>query len=233
MALPLHSLESRISQALELIPPPHRLPPQDEELFATLEEGKKRLQDYVFTQGFALASSSFQKGKTVQVLDCTWHKKKTRNHRKIADEDRVRVGNKVLFEDCKYRLRLRLKERRWQLVVTNDQHSHELAIDPFSLWQHQWRDPGRLNALSQAQSLRAAGIKYRQALRALNIQGLRLSKDDYYNLSRSEGAHTVEEARQFALGVLKKQGFQCKMFWKNHFRKKPSSTSGDRAFLLL
>ena len=112
MALPLLSLEHRISQALELIPPPHRLPPQDEELFATLEEGKKRLQDYAFTQGFALVTSSFQKGKTVLVLDYTRHGKKTRNHRKIVDEDRVRVGNKVLFEDCKYRLRLRLREGR-------------------------------------------------------------------------------------------------------------------------
>ncbi len=109
-------------------------------------------------------------------MDCTRHGKKTRNYRKIADEDRVRVGNKVLFEDCKYRLRLRLREGRWQLVVSNDQQSHEVAIDLFSLRQHQWRDPCRLNALSQAQSLRAAGIKYRQALRALNIQGLRLSK---------------------------------------------------------
>ena len=158
-------------------------------------------QDYAFTQGSALATSSFQKGKTVLVLDCTRHGKKTRNHRKIAHEDRVRVGNKVLFEDCKHRLCLKLGEGRWQLVVSNDQHSHKLAIDPFSLRQHQWRDPGRLNALSQAQSLRAAGIQYRPALRALNIQGLRLSKDDYYNLSRSEGAHTEEEACQFALGV--------------------------------
>ncbi len=50
MALPLLLLENRISQALELIPSPHRLPPQDEELFATLEEGgKKRLQGYAFT----------------------------------------------------------------------------------------------------------------------------------------------------------------------------------------
>lgn len=48
MALLFLSLENRISQALELIPPPHRLPPQDEELFATLKEGKKWLQDSEF-----------------------------------------------------------------------------------------------------------------------------------------------------------------------------------------
>ncbi len=97
---------------------------------------------------FALAISSFQKRKTVLVLDCSRNRKKTCNHRKIDDEDRVRVGNKVLFEDCKYRLRLRFRERRWQLVVLNDQHSNELAIDPSSLCQLQWRDPGHLNALS-------------------------------------------------------------------------------------
>ena len=48
MALLFLSLENRISQALELIPPPHRLPPQDEELFATLKEEKKRVQDSEF-----------------------------------------------------------------------------------------------------------------------------------------------------------------------------------------
>ncbi len=77
MALPLLLLEHRISHALELILLPHRFPPRDKELVATLEEGKKRLQDYALTQGFALATSSFQKGKTVLVLDCTRHGKST------------------------------------------------------------------------------------------------------------------------------------------------------------
>ncbi len=153
IAPPLLSLEHRIFYALELIPLPHRFLPQDEELFATLEEEGKKLQDYAFTQGFALANSSFQKGKTCLVLVCTRYGKNTRNHRKIIDEDRVRVGNKVLFEDCKYQLYLRLREERWQLVVSNDQHSHESANDLFFLYQHQWYAPSCLNALSQTQSL--------------------------------------------------------------------------------
>ena len=45
MALLFLSLENRISQTLELIPPPHRNPPQDEELFATLKEEKKKRLD--------------------------------------------------------------------------------------------------------------------------------------------------------------------------------------------
>lgn len=81
-------------------------------------------------------------------------------------------------------------ESTWRLIVTNTEHSHDMGMDLFSFRQHRDKDPGRGEALQQAHSLRAAGIKYRQALRALNIQGIRLSKDDYYNLSRSEGNHT-------------------------------------------
>ena len=85
---------------MELIPPAHRLVPVDNETFSLLEEGKLRLQNYAFTQGFALASTSFQKGKTVLILDCTRHGKKIRNNRHIEDEDRLRQGNKVLFDNC-------------------------------------------------------------------------------------------------------------------------------------
>lgn len=94
------SLEDRICQAIELIPPAHCVAPIDDEIFSSLEQGKLRLQNYAFTQGFALASTSFQKDKTVLILDCTWHGKKTRNTRHIEDEDRLRQGNKVFFDNC-------------------------------------------------------------------------------------------------------------------------------------
>lgn len=63
----------------------------------------------------------------------------------------VRVGNRTLIEDCRYRISvtLWLKEGGWQLVVSN---SYELAIDPFSLCQRRWQDPSRLDALFQGQS---------------------------------------------------------------------------------
>lgn len=215
MLTPSSSLVRRIQQALELIPSAHRLPPQDDEIFPSLEEGKTRLQNYVFTQGFALGSQSFQKGKTALVLDCTRHGTKTRNYCQLEDEERVRIGNKVLHDGCKYRLRLKAMEGTWRLIVTNTEHSHDMAMDLFSFRQHRDKDPGRGEALQQDHSLRAAGIKYRQALRALNIQGLRPSKDDYYNLSRSQGNHTKEEARQFALAILKEESFHVRCLEKN------------------
>ncbi len=51
-----------------------------------LEEKKTQLQKYVFTQRFALALQSFQKNKTVLVLDCTKHDIKTHNHYQLADK---------------------------------------------------------------------------------------------------------------------------------------------------
>lgn len=48
MTLLLLLFEHHLSQALELISSLHSLPPQDEELFATLKERKKKLQDYTF-----------------------------------------------------------------------------------------------------------------------------------------------------------------------------------------
>ncbi|MCJ1346371.1 hypothetical protein MMC31_004587 [Peltigera leucophlebia] len=89
-----------------------------------------------------------------------------------------------------------------------------MAMDLFSFRQHCDKDPNRGGALQQAQSLRAAVIKYRQALQALNIQGLCLFKDDYYNLSRSEGNHTEEEAQQFAIAILK-EGFHVRCLERN------------------
>ena len=83
------SLDDRIRQAIELIPLTHRLVLVDNETFSSLEEAKVRLQNIAFTQGFALASTSFQKGKTVLILDCTRHEKKTRNTRHIEDKDRL------------------------------------------------------------------------------------------------------------------------------------------------
>lgn len=209
------SLDDRIRRAMELIPPVHCLVPLDNETFSSLEEGKLQLQDYAFTQGFALASTSFQKGKTVLILDCTHHGKKTRNTRHIENKDRLRQGNKVLFDNCRYRLRLKLKDDTWRLVITNTEHSHDLARDPFSLRQHRDKDPNRSIAVKQTENLCGAGIKYRQALRALNIQGLRLSKDNYYNLARTEEKHTEEEARKYALAILKDHGFRVRYMEKN------------------
>lgn len=84
------------------------------------------------------------------------------------------------------------------------------------LRQHRNKDPDRSTTIQQAKNFRGIGIKYRQALCALNIQGLQLSKDDYYNLSRTEEKHTKEEARKYALAILKDHGFLTVYGKKHH-----------------
>lgn len=195
--------------------PAHCLPLEEGEVFSTIQEGQVRLQDYVFTKGFALVQESFQKDRGVMVLDCSRHHTKERNTRQLTEEERVRKHTKVSFNECKYRLRLKkTKEETWRLVLTNSEHNHPMTVDPYSFVQHHSRDPDRAKALDVAKSLRSSSTKYGQATRTLQIRGLRLSKNDYYNLARSEGSHSLKEELQFALGTLKTEGFHARCMEK-------------------
>lgn len=82
-----------------------------------------------------------------------------------------------------------------------------MAVDSFSFVQHHSRDPDQAEALDVAKSLHNSSTKYGQATRTLQIRGLRLAKNDYYNLARSEGSHSLEKKQQFALGTWKTEGF--------------------------
>lgn len=209
------SLEDKKQRAKALLPPAHCLPLQEGEDFPTVDEGKTRVQDYAFTQGFALVQESFQKSRGIMLLDCTRHHVKERNTRGLDEEERTRTNTKVSFTDCKYRLRLkRTKKETWRLVITNSTHNHSMAINPFSFKEHHSRDPDRAKALDHASILRNSSTPYGQAIRTLHIRGLRLSKNDYYNLVRSEGSHSPEEELQFALGTLKSEGFHVRCMEK-------------------
>ena len=206
------SLETRLQNALALLPPSHRLPPQENESFGSWNEGKTRLQDYAFTQGFALVTETNDKKNHIVILECTRHHKKERNTRKLEEKDRKRKNTKVAFNDCKYRLRLKRnkEDETWRLYIVNPDHNHEMARDPFSFKEHQTRDPERATALEQGKNLRVASTNFGQAARVLGITGLRLSRNDYYNLTRSMGKHTPEEELNFALGSLDEAGFHVR-----------------------
>jgi hypothetical protein len=47
-------LQNQIARAIEALPPKHREKPTDGETVASLEEGYVRIQDWAFTQGFAI-----------------------------------------------------------------------------------------------------------------------------------------------------------------------------------
>ena len=125
------SLDARKQHAIAHLPPPHLLPPQENELFSSWEEAKARLQDYAFTQGFALVTETHDKKNHLIVLDCTRHHKRVRNTRKVEEEDRVRANTKVSFNECPYRLRLKKnKDNAWRLIVTNSEPSMRWPLIP-------------------------------------------------------------------------------------------------------
>ena len=90
-----------------------------------------------------------------------------------------------------------------------------MAINTFGFKKHNSRDSDKTLVLDHAKSLRDLSTKFGQASRVLGIRGLRLSKNDYYNLARSEGKHTPQKNLQFALAFLNKKRFHVRIL-ENH-----------------
>jgi len=82
-------LAVQIEAATAALPAAHRLPPQEREIVESKEAAFQRLQNWAFTQGFALAVESGRADRVV--YHCVHHKKKTKNSRKTAEADRRRV----------------------------------------------------------------------------------------------------------------------------------------------
>ena len=201
-------LIERIRKATDLIPSAHRLAPVDGETFSTLEQAVKRLQDYAFTQGFALVIETRDLKRNRLVMECIRHKDKYKNVRKLTSDERKR-STKVSYLGCKYRVSVRIgrHDTELTLAISNDSHDHDSAYDPFAFKVHNDKDPDRETALNLGTSLRASAIPYIQATRVLANQDLRLTRSDFYNLQRSEGKLTSEEELLGALGHLEDRGF--------------------------
>jgi hypothetical protein len=91
-------LASQIQQAIKSLPPAHLIMPVTEESFATPDDALQRLQDWAFTQGFAVVTESRNKNRAI--FHCIHHKKKTRNSRKTATEDQERVETVIKAKGC-------------------------------------------------------------------------------------------------------------------------------------
>lgn len=64
-------LDARLQKAIALLPPSHRFPPHDDEIFQSSEDAKTRMQEYAFTQSFAVVTESNDKKNHLIILDCT------------------------------------------------------------------------------------------------------------------------------------------------------------------
>jgi Transcription factor AFT len=93
-------LASQIQPATQALSPAHFLPPTVDESFDSPENALQRLQDWAFTQGFAVVTESRRKNRVI--FECVHHKKKTKNYRKTATEDRQRISTATRAKDCKW-----------------------------------------------------------------------------------------------------------------------------------
>ena len=160
MSVNRFSLEDRLRRAREVIPISHRSEPQPEEVFPSLEDSQKRLQDYAFCNGFAIVQTNKETKNRIRVTFKYYrHGKKTRNYRKIEEKDRKRPYTHERNLECPYVVRVRCKAKTddvWTISVSNHYHNHPMLEDPFSLPEHYSRDPDRNEALAEALYLRDA-----------------------------------------------------------------------------
>lgn len=210
------TLQVRIKTAVDALPSSHRLSSVTGEEVESLEHGKTRLQDYAFTQGFALVIESHDKKRRRLRMHCSRHKSNTRNTRKLDEEDRERVYTNVSFDQCKYSVQIKYPryEDRFIITVLNDEHSHDLSPDPFVFREHKSKDICRDEAMQLGLGLRISSTKYNQAGGTMRTQGVTMTSKEYYNLTRSAGKRTPQEQLSLALKTLEMEGFHVRCLKK-------------------
>lgn len=83
------ALAAELQRAIHALPITHRKEPQHGETVNDPHEGFVRLQDWAFTQGFALVKRSSRPDRLV--IHCIHRHKETRNTRKTPTEERTRL----------------------------------------------------------------------------------------------------------------------------------------------
>jgi hypothetical protein len=205
------ALAQLIKEAIDSLPEAHRQPPLTNESFETPELALIRLQDWAFTQGFAIVIES-RRSKRV-ILECVHHHKKTRNSRKTSLGDRERLDTKTRTKGCIWRLYVSQRQRtgdQWILGWTREEHNHDLNPDPFSYDQHKGKKKGYAKAVEQARIHRGEA-SYTTSAKLLQKEGLAdLSRKDFYNLNRKQeigGQLTKYQELQLLQSYLESHGF--------------------------
>jgi len=207
-------LAIRIQKAIEAVPPSHRCSLTKNETVEGPEAEFERLQNWAFTQGFALAIKS-QNKKRLRVK-CVNHHKKTKSWRKTKEEDRVRPNTVSLAKDCPYALYISYQQQQnaWLIGLTCTTHNHSMEPDPFQFRQHHHRDPTHTSALMLEEGLQYAGVLYSEARKVLQNHDVCLSVKDYYNLKWSKEKLINKEALKLLLDQLDLKNFQVQVMKK-------------------
>lgn len=165
-------LASQIMIATKVLPSAHLSTPAYGELFKTSDEAHQRLQDWAFTQGFAVVTESKWKGRCI--FHCIHYKKKTRNSRKTATEDQKRLGTAMMAKDCTWSVYVSQRaatQDAWILGWTHEEHSHTPNPDPFTFAAHKSKKSGYREAINKA-LIHHRAASYSTSSRLLRKEGL-------------------------------------------------------------
>lgn len=83
-------LALQIYQATRVLPPAHLRAPVVGKSFEGPDDASRRLQNWDFTEGFAVITESARKGHVI--FECLYHRTRTRNTRKTRAEDKPKDG---------------------------------------------------------------------------------------------------------------------------------------------
>ena len=154
-------LPMRKERAFAVIPAAYKQAPVDDEIHESKDAVFLRLQDYAFTQGFAVVTTSSPSGARQRyIFQCTRYGKKTRDTRKnteiIASGDvvdyRKRLNSNVNANECLYKVKFRFYkgDAIWRLTVLDDYYNHPMVDNPFDFKEHYRRDLDRQPAYEKA-----------------------------------------------------------------------------------
>ena len=129
-------LQAQLDAAVAAIPILHATNPSDNEVFQSKEAAFTHLQDWAFSDSFAIVkeSSKSKQGQVVrQYPECVHHKKATKNSQKLEEAYFKRHQTKTQASGCSFSLVLQYHEeqRHWIVRPKNFCHNHAPSPDPF------------------------------------------------------------------------------------------------------
>ncbi len=127
------TLEDKNLRALDLILSTHLIALDIDETFLDVTVAKSRIQDYVFSQRFALVTLNHDQVRRILVLICTQHGTNTKNWQKTPTDERKRINTKVSANDCLFRLQIIQKNNDdvWRISKLYLDHNHVINPDIF------------------------------------------------------------------------------------------------------
>ena len=210
-------LAAQLAQARAALPPSYCLDPQERELTESKEAAFVRLQNWAFTKGFAIVkeSAKTKDGQVIrQYFDCVHHKNKTKNCRKLNEEERQRIQTKTQSNGCKFSLVVSYAKDPGSWIIRSKclEHNHAPNPDPFSYHQHKDKVPGYAAAVA-AGSMHRGVVGYKEHTALLKKDDLpRISKKQFYNLQRKEEAGTMTKQQElgYILQLLEAEGIHVR-----------------------